>query len=68
MVAEKSRFWRFVGQRADDAPDVGPEAHVEHAVGFVEDEDLDLGEVEVAALDQVEQAARRGDEQVDAAA
>ncbi len=58
----------LVGQLADDALDVGPEAHVEHAVGFVEHEDLDLGEREVAALDHVEQAARRGDHEVDAAA
>ena len=29
------------GSRGDDAPDVADEAHVEHAVGLVEDEDLD---------------------------
>ncbi len=58
----------LLGQLADDALHVGPEAHVEHAVGFVEHDDLDLGEGEVAALDHVEQAARRGDDEVDAAA
>ena len=44
------------------------EAHVEHLVGFVEDEDFDLGQRQRAALDEIEQAARRGDEDVDAAA
>ena len=43
------------------------EAEVEHLVGLVEDEDLDRREVDAALLDQVEQAARRGDEDVDAA-
>ena len=42
------------------------EAHVEHAVGLVEDEDLDLVEANGAVLDEVEQPAGRGDEDVDA--
>ena len=33
----------------DDAVDDGPEAHVEHAVGLVEDEDLDVVEADGAA-------------------
>ena len=52
----------------DDLPDVVDEAHVEHAVGFVEHEHLDAGEPQRVALDQVEQAARRGDQHVDAVA
>ncbi len=51
----------------DDLADFGNEAHVEHAVRFVEDEDLDLGEVHGALPDMVEQAAGRGDEDLDAA-
>ena len=50
-----------------DALDVGDEAHVEHAVGLVDDEDLDAGEQDLAAPEVVEQAARRGDQHVDAA-
>src|SRR3546814_8237758 len=42
------------------------EAHVHHLVGFVEDEDLDVAQAQRALVDQVEQAAGRGDENVDA--
>ena len=56
-----------LGHRGRDATDVADEAHVEHAIGFVEDEEADLSELHVAALDQVEQTARRGDQDVDAA-
>ncbi len=47
--------------------DVGNEAHVEHAVGFVDDEDLDAHQHDPAAPEVIEQAARRGDQHVDAA-
>ena len=57
----------LLGDRADDAAHVLDEAHVEHAIGLVEDEERHMGELHVAALDQVEQAARRGDQDVDAA-
>ncbi len=50
----------------DDAPDVGQEAHVEHAVAFVEDEDFDPVHLRVSLRDQVEQAARTGDEDLHA--
>ena len=50
-----------------DALDVGDEAHVEHAVGFVDDQQLDAGQQQPAALEMVEQAARRCDQHVDAA-
>ena len=49
---------------ADDAVDGGAEAHVEHAVGLVEDEDLDVGERDRAARQQVLEAAGGGDDQV----
>ena len=38
-VAEKNIVWRSRGSRAQDAVDLGLEAHVEHPVGLVEDED-----------------------------
>ena len=54
--------------RVDDALDVRDEAHVEHAVGFVEHEDLHLAQVHGLLAHEVEQAPRRGDEDVDALA
>ena len=67
-VAENIRFWRRFGQQLDDPLDVGQEAHVEHAVRLVEDEDLDLAEVRDLLADEVEQPARRRDEDLDAGA
>ena len=67
IVAENSSVCRSRGQLRDDLPHVVDEAHVEHPVGLVEHEDFDAGEVERAAPDVVEQAARRGDDDVDAA-
>ena len=55
-------------QQREDAADVVDEAHVEHAVGLVQDEDLDLAQVDGLLFDVVEQAAGRGDEDVDPAA
>ena len=54
------------GQQGEDAADVVDEAHVEHPVGLVEDEDLDLAEVERAAAGMVEQSAGRRDDDLDA--
>jgi hypothetical protein len=50
----------------DDAADVGPEAHVHHAIGFVENEQLDAAEVGVLLTHVVHQPAGRGDDDVDA--
>ena len=50
-----------------DALDVRNEAHVEHAVGFVDHQQLDAGQQQPSALVMVEQAARRRDQHVDAA-
>ena len=47
-------------QLGDDLPDVVDEAHVEHAVGLVEHEELDLSELQAVALHEIEQAAGRG--------
>ena len=52
----------------DDALHVRPEAHVEHAVGLVQDERVDLVQQDVTLAEHVEQAAWRGDQQVDALA
>ena len=53
-------------QLGDDFADVVDEAHVEHAVGLVEHEGVDAIEPQRMALHEVEQAAGRGDEHVDA--
>ena len=67
-VAENIRFWRRAGSSVDDLADVADEAHVEHAVGLVEDEDLDLRQVDRALADVVEQAARGRDDDLGAVA
>ncbi len=55
-------------QQRHDPLDVRDEAHVEHPVGLIEDEDLDLAQIDTLLLDVVEQPARRRDEDLDAAA
>ncbi len=50
-----------------DAFDVGDEAHVQHAVGFVDDQQFDAGEQQSAAFGMVEQPARGRDQDIDAA-
>ena len=49
----------------DDALDVGEESHVEHFVGLVEDEDAHARQVERASLDQIDEATRRADDDLD---
>ena len=41
IVAEKRAVWRVFGRRRQDRLEVLGEAHVEHLVGLVEDDDLD---------------------------
>ncbi len=55
-------------QDLEHATDVADEAHVEHPVGLVEDEDLDVREVDGALADMVEQAPGGGDDHVRAVA
>ena len=65
-VAEKSRRCPPGGDLVEDRGDLGQEAHVGHVVGLVEDGDLHAAELDGAALDQVGEPARGGDEDVDA--
>jgi hypothetical protein len=53
-------------EAAHDAVDLRLEAEVEHAVGLVEDEDLDASEVDEAPLGEILQPPRCGDEDVSA--
>ena len=55
-------------ENGQHALDVMHKAHVQHAVGLVQHEELDLAQVEVALLMVVQQAAGRGDQDVDAIA
>ncbi|VVE71164.1 hypothetical protein PPN31119_03838 [Pandoraea pnomenusa] len=70
LVGERGREQQvltFGRQRRQHAPDVADEAHVEHAVGFVEHENLHARQVHRFLLHVVEQTSRRGNENVDAA-
>jgi hypothetical protein len=51
-------------QTIDDPSDVVDEAHVEHAIRFVEHQDLDRPQVDVSLADQVEQPAGCGHQHV----
>jgi hypothetical protein len=55
-------------QRRDDALERRQKAHVEHAIGFVQHQRVDAGEVDRALLHVVDQPARSGDHHVHAAA
>ncbi len=54
-------------QLPEDAADVGQEAHVAHAVGLVQHQHLDVGEVDGLVAQQVEQASGAGDDDLCAA-
>ncbi len=68
MVAEKNRLWRLARKLGQDLPDRPDEAHVEHLVGLVEHEDLGARQDDAALVHVLDEAAGRGDEDVDAAA
>ena len=57
-VAEKSRVCRSARHELHDLAHLHREAHVEHAVGLVEHQDLDSVEAQGAAAQVVEDAAR----------
>ena len=56
-----------LAERAEDPLEVVGEAHVEHLVGLVEDDRVDVLEAERAAVEVVDRAARGRDHDVDAA-
>ena len=55
-----------LAERAEDPLEVVGEAHVEHLVGLVEHDRVDVLEAERAAVEVVDGAARRRDDDVDA--
>ena len=64
-VAEKRRVCSR-GHPLENPQNVGEEAHVEHAVGFVEDEHRRLRQIDVTALRHVHHATGRSDDDVHA--
>ena len=50
----------------DDPPQIVDKPHVEHPVGLVEDQHLDVREIDEALLHEVEEPAGRGDQDIDA--
>ena len=66
MVAENRQRLPLLAAGGDDLPHVADEAHVEHAVRLVENEDRNLVEIHMALSEEVEETPRRGDQNVDA--
>ncbi len=64
--AEEQRL-PLCGNVTEDPPDVRQEAHVEHAIGFVEHEVLEAIELRIGRARVVEQAARGRHDHVDSA-
>jgi hypothetical protein len=60
--------FRRGGKQRHDALDVGNEPHVQHPIGFVEHENLDLAQVHALLLDVIEQSSGGRDQDLDAGA
>ncbi len=63
LVRERGREEQVLAacrKHGEDLADVADEAHVEHPVGLIEDEDLDPGEVDGPLAEVIEQAAGGG--------
>ena len=63
---EQHRLALACGSMRHDLAHVADEAHVQHAVGFIDDEGRHRVQPDMLLLHQVEQAARGGDQDVDA--
>src|ERR1700683_1396099 len=55
----------FGRQAARNPADIWQKAHIEHAIGFVEDEDLEAFEIDESLLHQIKKPARRSYENID---
>ena len=63
-MAEKRIVCRWAGELFDDGHDVVEETHVEHAVGFVENDVCGARKVEIPQLEMRNEAAGRGNNDV----
>ncbi len=66
IVAEKRSVCRTAGGAGDQRFDVGQEAEVQHFIGFVKDDHLDVLEAEVLLLVEIDQPAGRAHYDFDA--
>ena len=66
MVAEKKRFLTPRREMSQQPANVGQKPHVEHAIGLVEHQHFEIRETGIGLFEVVQQAARTGDDQVDA--
>ena len=64
----KERRLTLRRELGEDGVEIFGEAHVEHLIGFVEDDGLHQRQVDALAADVIEHATRRGNDDVDAAA
>ena len=55
-----------IGQAPQDVADVGDEAEVEHAIGFIEHQHLHRAQIDHVLLDEVDDAAGRAHQDIDA--
>ena len=62
-VAENIMVCRSLRHMGDDLLDLHAEAHIEHAVGFVQHQKTRVVEPQAAALQMVVDASRRADDQ-----
>ena len=67
IVAEEEQALPLARYQLGNTTQRMNEAEVEHLVGLVEHQRLDMREAQRPAIDQIEQAARCGDEDIDAA-
>ena len=65
---EKQRLALLRGKMAQDFLDFRQEAHVQHAVGFIQHQEFQLIELGVRLAEVVQQASGRGDQHIGAAA
>ena len=63
---EEQRLTAFPWADIDDFPHLREEAHVEHAIDFVEYEDLDFAEAHGTAVEAINEAAGCGDDNIGA--
>ena len=68
IVAEKSSVWRSSGTARTIWSNLRRKTHVEHAVGFIQNQRVNGAQIDGAVLQVVDQTARRGDDDVGIAA
>ena len=65
MVAEKKQRLARLGHRRHDLADIVHKAHIEHPVGFIEDQEFDRIEPDMPLLHEIEQPPGRRNQNVE---